>query len=163
MVGNKTKIALVVGALAGMAAMNADAVTLTPLATPVNVPHGYPYTTQCIATKFAAEDSSSGMCDASVGNSGRYAPRTNYVYSTTWDVDGNALSSTYCGTFKSPVWTYAAGFSANTCYLPNPGQDQVSLYDPALGYDAWFFYQSASSDGAYELVSLGLYGYIYGL
>lgn len=150
-------------AILALATMRAHAVTLTALATPASVPHGYPYTTECIAKAFTAGDASSGMCDASLGNAGRYAPRTNYVYSVTWDVNGNALTSTYCGTFKSPAWTYAAGFNASTCYLPNPGQDQVALYDPVLGFNTWFFYLSTSPDGAYELIAQGLYGYVYGL
>ena len=59
------------------------------------------------------------------------------------------------------TWTYAPGFNAATCYLPNPGSTQIDLYDPRYGFGVWFFYLT-SADGAYDFIAQGLYGLIYG-
>lgn len=150
----------------------AMAVTVTPLATPPGVPSAYPSHTSCVGTTFGANDSVSGTCDSQTasGSSGRggHPTYTNLVYTASWDVNGNALASTYCGKFVSnypfiQVWTYAPGFNATTCYLPHQGATQIALYDPAYGFDVWFEYVTTSADGAYLLVTEGLFGFIYGL
>jgi hypothetical protein len=150
----------------------AQAATLTPLAVPSAVPSAYPARVACIATSFNVNDSVNGTCQSQTasGSSGRggHPTYTNLVYTASWGVNGNALTAgTYCGTFvvnvsSLHVWTYAAGFNAITCYLPTPGSTQISLYDPSLGFDVWFFYTTTSSNGAYALISEGVYGYIYG-
>lgn len=157
--------------IASLAAMSASAVSLTPLATPSAVPSAYPARTACIATAFNADDSSNGTCEATYASAssgrGGHPTYTNYVYTASWDVNGSVLNNgTYCGKLvvNAPyfrTWTYATGFNATTCYVPNPGTNQVSLYDPSLGFDAWFFYLSTSADGTHELIAQGVYGFIY--
>jgi hypothetical protein len=150
----------------------AQAVTITPLAVPSAVPRAYPARAFCIATSFNANDSVNGTCSSQTasGSSGRggHPTYTNLVYTTSWDVNGNALTGgTYCGKFVVnypfvQVWTYAAGFGAATCYLPSPGSTQILLYDPSYGFDVWFFNITTSTDEAYALIAEGVYGYIYG-
>jgi hypothetical protein len=150
----------------------AHAVTVSPLATPAAVPRGYPSRTFCVATSFNANDTLNGTCASQTGSAssgrGGHPTYTNRVYTASWDVNGNALTpGIYCGTFvvNYPFvqqWTYATGFNANTCPLPTPGATQISLYDPAYGFDVWFEYVTTSADGAYALITQGVYGYIYG-
>lgn len=150
----------------------AMAATLAPLTIPSAVPKAYPARAFCVAASFNADDSVNGTCasqtaSASSGRGG-HPTYTNLLYTASWDVYGNALGSgTYCGKFvvnvpSVHIYTYAPGFTAATCYVPTSGTTQVSLYDPALGYNAWFEYVTMSPDGAYELITQGVYGYIYG-
>jgi hypothetical protein len=153
----------------------ANAVTLTQIPIPPNVP-GYPAHHYCIGQTFNADDSVNGGCysrsfGASSGHAGHALPYTDYVFTNTWDVNGNVLTSTYCGTHvvsnpqyqPAGVWTYATGFDATTCYLPKFGSTQISLYVPAAGFNEWFGYITTSADGAYMLLNNGFTGYIYGL
>lgn len=149
----------------------AQAATIQPLATPPGVPSAYPAHAACVATTFNANDSVNGTCQSQTasGSSGRggHPTYTNLVYTASWDVDGDALASTYCGKFvvnvpSLHVWTYAAGFGATTCYLPTPASTQILLLDPSRGFDVEFGYYSTSADGAYALITYGLAGFIYG-
>ena len=150
----------------------AQAVTLTSLTVPSAVPQAYPARAFCVATSFNAETSVKGTCNSQTGSAssgrGGHPTYTNLVYTASWDLNGNALpGATYCGKFvvnypSVQIWTYAAGFSAATCYLPAPGLTQISLYDPAYGFNAWFEYITTSANGAYALITQGVYGYIYG-
>jgi hypothetical protein len=150
----------------------AQAVTITPLAVPSAIPQAYPARAACIATSFNVNDSVNGTCESATASAssgrGGHPTYTYLVYTASWGVNGNALTSgTYCGKFVVnypfvQVWTYAAGFNATTCYLPAPGSTQISLYDPSYGFDVWFSYITTSTDGAYALIAEGVYGYIYG-
>jgi hypothetical protein len=150
----------------------ARAATLTPLAVPSAVPQAYPARAFCVATSFNPNDSVNGTCasqtaSASSGRGG-HPTYTNLIYTASWDVNGNVLpGATYCGKFVVNYhflqqWTYVPGFSAATCYLPTSGSTQISLYDPAYGFDAWFEYITTSANGAYALITQGVYGFIYG-
>lgn len=149
----------------------AQAVTVTPLATPAVVPHVYPARVNCLGLSFNADDSVNGTCESQTASAssgrGGHPTYTNLLYATTWDANGNVLTSTYCAKWVVNVpsvnqITYAPGFSAANCSEPIAGSTQVSLYDPAYGFDVWFSYESTSANGAYELVSQGIAGYVYG-
>jgi hypothetical protein len=145
----------------------AQAVTVTPLAIPANVPTGYPAHYHCTGYTFNADDSVNGFCVSQVAHGSRVPTYYNSIYVASWDIEGNSLSSTYCGLYVTYVRgtiseTFQPGFNATTCPLPTVGPEQINLYDPTYGYNVWFFYQTTSADGAYMLVSLGFVGYIYG-
>jgi hypothetical protein len=150
----------------------AHAVEVSPLAVPSAVPKAYPAKANCIAVTFNVDDSANGTCASTTasGSSGHggHPTYTSLVYTASWDTFGNALvAGTYCGTHVVNThfidkWTYAPGFDGTTCYQPTPGATQISLYDPAYGFNVWFFYTTTSADGAYALVEQGVYGYIYG-
>jgi hypothetical protein len=168
----KTLKVLGIGVIALFAASFSMAATLAPLAIPTGIPPGYYVHVSCTAATFNADNSVSGTCDrrTASGSSGRggHPTYTNAIYTASWDVNGNALTAAaYCGTFivNYPyvhVWTYAPGFNASTCYLPVQGSTQVALYDPSRGYTDWWFYITTSANGAYELLTQGGSGYIYG-
>lgn len=163
---------MILASLMFLLAGAANAVTLTPLATPSGVPSAYPAKVSCIGAAFNADDSVNGSCASTTasGSSGRggHPTYTNLVYTTSWDQYGNALSAgTYCGKYvvnvpSTHIWTYAPGFDATTCQFPTPGATQISLYDPDHGFNVWFFYTTTSADGAYALIELGVEGLIYG-
>jgi len=160
----KTLLALILLSLSAAA----NAVTIAPLGIPSNVPTSYPAKYHCTGYTFNADDSVNGFCVSTIAQGSRYPKYYNSIFAAGWDVEGNALNSTYCGQYVTYVGgviskTFAPGFDATSCPLPTVGPQQINLYDPLNGLNVWFFYQSTSTDGAYMLVSLGFVGYIYGL
>lgn len=144
--------------------------TIIPLQFPADMPLGnQPSDRNCVANTFIAGDSVTGTCRSTVAGTcagrGCVPPYTNTVYIATWDKDGNVLSDTFCGknVVHRPypaVWTYQPGFNATTCYEPKQGSPTISVYDQFVGYDVWFEYVTTSPDGAYELLTQGLMGFL---
>ena len=145
----------------------AQASTLIPLQQPLDIPQTYVPTRACVGTSFGASDSVSGHCTTYISSpcSGRgcVPGRTISVWNTGWNIGGTVTSDTYCGKYfhhypVADVWTYAPGFDATTCNIPQLGSTHVDIFINGLGY--WMLYITTSPDGAYELLQYGSAAYV---
>jgi len=139
-----------------LAASAAHALTLTPVQTPT-LPKSQAHA--CDALTFNADDTAQGFCRAVTwgGCSGRGCQPT-YTYQffdTRWNTDGSVVSSVPCGTWVTHLpalsqWTYQPKYDATTCHNFNLNAGEQE-YIPVDAYHYWFYYLTASVNGAYAL------------
>ncbi len=128
-----------------------QAETVTRLQAPLHMNYG------CSPTAFDANDNVQGYCASytsrSNGGRGGNSTYTYTAHAVSWDVSGDLLSDTVCGTNVQHApslnqWTYVSGYSAANCQLPGSNTGPFTL----IG-NYWYTIKAYSTDGAYEAAS----------